>query len=829
MVKAHNVKNYGAKGDGRIVTDGVMNSSFPALTSATAAFTAADVGKAISVNLAGASGIPLTGTIASYTSATQVTLSVSASTSVTGARVALATDDSLAIQAAHDAIPTAAGGKMYYPEGVYGVTANLSISRSNIEVELNPNATVIALARPSVAFKNEYMGLFYVRKSGTGSTQTNVRIHGGTVDCNFQPETSAATVWGSGSDATVVSTNKITFHDMHFMNKGNSVSSPGLVHIHSCTDLNLGRIKNFTVRGCDFDGSDLNAFRIRGTYCDTIKIDGNEFHNIQQYSIDHGKGGESYNTNRTNKNVYVRRNTFHDTMLGNFAHTVYDFGMNSSRDGIVTLHIIGNTFDSINEYNPNDNPNVQVYASWDVLIRGNTFKNTRQALSLGYSNGGTQWYNDPNRNITIDSNNFTNIYATVTDYDSNTMAIWTNNHFYNVGLSLFHAYSMHSFTVFENNEVINCQALVEDPTNWSLYIDPAAYPTPATFPDKYKCIIGIGGQNQYYIRNNRFIDNRKLADPANTSSSGVTTVVGGALSSRTYYYRFAYRNKSGTTNASPSASIAIAANSLVKIAPTGAPTNSRPADSSTTPIEVSGIDYIDIYVGTTSGSETLQTSISYPDFFAQGLGWTEPTTGLVTGAALPTSNTTHYICKFGIYETISGGGYLGPNIIADNDFYGFSESNAIATDDLVTSRMIRFGNTIIADSGSGNAVAIDSHSVYQVGNITGSTTLNWRNGKFQVATLTGNVTLAINSGSIKGESLVLVLSQDATGGRTITMPANIKLARGNTFTPSIGPNATDTLSLYWDGTNWSEQSRAIGDASIAAITKGFVIAMSVAL
>src|SRR2546425_409523 len=45
-----NVKQYGALGDGKTVTDGAITTGTPTLTSATAAFTAADVGKLITVN-----------------------------------------------------------------------------------------------------------------------------------------------------------------------------------------------------------------------------------------------------------------------------------------------------------------------------------------------------------------------------------------------------------------------------------------------------------------------------------------------------------------------------------------------------------------------------------------------------------------------------------------------------------------------------------------------------------------------------------------------------------------------------------------------------------
>ena len=106
-VGAHvfDVRAYGAKGDGKVVTDGVISSSSAVLTSATANFTSADVGKAVMVKGAGNSvATSLVTTIASVKSATQVTLNATATTSVaSGGTVLWGTDDTAAIQAAINA------------------------------------------------------------------------------------------------------------------------------------------------------------------------------------------------------------------------------------------------------------------------------------------------------------------------------------------------------------------------------------------------------------------------------------------------------------------------------------------------------------------------------------------------------------------------------------------------------------------------------------------------------------------------------------------------------------------------------------------------------
>lgn len=71
--------------DAVVGTDGAVAASATAFTSAKAAFLAGDVGKAITIKGAGAAGADLVTTIAAYVSATAVTLSDAAGTTVTGA------------------------------------------------------------------------------------------------------------------------------------------------------------------------------------------------------------------------------------------------------------------------------------------------------------------------------------------------------------------------------------------------------------------------------------------------------------------------------------------------------------------------------------------------------------------------------------------------------------------------------------------------------------------------------------------------------------------------------------------------------------------------
>lgn len=141
-----NAKGYGVTGNAiqNNVGDGHITSGAAIFTSASGVFAATDVGKTFVVYGAGASGAPLSTTILTYTSATQVTLNANAGTTVTTGKYLYGTDDTTAIVAAGNAVVAAGGGILSFPPGVYIVN----------------NAVINAL----------YTGTLWIQGSGRGTT-----------------------------------------------------------------------------------------------------------------------------------------------------------------------------------------------------------------------------------------------------------------------------------------------------------------------------------------------------------------------------------------------------------------------------------------------------------------------------------------------------------------------------------------------------------------------------------------------------------------------------------------------------------------------------------
>lgn len=112
-------ETYGAKGDGRVIGDGTINST-TTFTSASAGFTAADTGKTIMINGGqGTGGMPLITTI-TFVNSTTVTLASAATATATGCSAVYGTDDTAAINAAVSAAATYAEVNDWFAEIVFG-------------------------------------------------------------------------------------------------------------------------------------------------------------------------------------------------------------------------------------------------------------------------------------------------------------------------------------------------------------------------------------------------------------------------------------------------------------------------------------------------------------------------------------------------------------------------------------------------------------------------------------------------------------------------------------------------------------------------------------
>lgn len=78
---------------------------------------------------------------------------------------------------------------------------------------------------------------------------------------------------------------------------------------------------------------------------------------------------------------------------------------------------------------------------------------------------------------------------------------------------------------------------------------------------------------------------------------------------------------------------------------------------------------------------------------------------------------------------------------------------------------------------------------------------NLLNGYNAKVTLEGNRALSITNAS-SGMSGLLIVKQDATGNRTLTLPSGSIILGGGSLTLSTAANAVDILTFVYDGTNY---------------------------
>jgi hypothetical protein len=152
---------------------------------------------------------------------------------------------------------------------------------------------------------------------------------------------------------------------------------------------------------------------------------------------------------------------------------------------------------------------------------------------------------------------------------------------------------------------------------------------------------------------------------------------------------------------------------------------------------------------------------------------------------------------------ISVNASTGVVTITNNNPTPYANSN-------VTSLLASFGTNVISGSGNltvGNAVIIGNMTNYAEltkndgSVIVGTFSPSYLNGIVQRYTVTANFTLNLPVFMRQGQSLTLILQQDATGGRVMTPSSQYRFAYA-IKTLSTGPNAIDVLSIFYDGTTY---------------------------
>jgi hypothetical protein len=121
-------------------------------------------------------------------------------------------------------------------------------------------------------------------------------------------------------------------------------------------------------------------------------------------------------------------------------------------------------------------------------------------------------------------------------------------------------------------------------------------------------------------------------------------------------------------------------------------------------------------------------------------------------------------------------------------------------------------------------VQVWKKSVFEALTYSGSITWDYSTGYNKTLTLTGNTTLSLTNFTF-GDSGMLIVTQDGTGGRTITFPAGSAYIRGTDAAAMLNtaPNAVTMLRFTSQGSNiWWEEMHTLplGQKPYVTLTYG---------
>jgi len=140
---------------------------------------------------------------------------------------------------------------------------------------------------------------------------------------------------------------------------------------------------------------------------------------------------------------------------------------------------------------------------------------------------------------------------------------------------------------------------------------------------------------------------------------------------------------------------------------------------------------------------------------------------------------------------------------SDKQYYGAGDDASVGYDgtDLVIDPAEVGSGSLILKNKVNIEKTVTFSSETDNGNSGAADTIDWGEGNKQGSLLTDNVTFTFTAPDGPC-GLTLKLTQDDTGSRTVTWPANVKWPSGTAPTLSTAVSSVDILSFYYDGADY---------------------------
>lgn len=214
-----------------------------------------------------------------------------------------------------------------------------------------------------------------------------------------------------------------------------------------------------------------------------------------------------------------------------------------------------------------------------------------------------------------------------------------------------------------------------------------------------------------------------------------------------------------------------------------------------------------------SGNATFSGGIlNIPNYTLAGLGGINAVIGTTNKITVTGGNT---ITIASAYPGQSSINTLG--IVTTGEWQGTPIANAYIVGSTNWNAAYSLRIAGLTNTGSGGAPTIISNVLnipqyaapenWAYTTLTYGATVTWNLATSNNAklTLTGNATLAVINATV-GKTYTIYVTQDATGGRTLTLPTGSKVpigvGTGTTINLSTAGSSVDILTMQWDGTNY---------------------------
>jgi hypothetical protein len=807
-------------------------------------------------------GIPLNGTI-TFVDAHNITLSVAADWAISNGIYVYGSGDQSAINNCVTALNSAGGGTLFIP-GVSLVTANINLNSSNVIV------TGLGYKKSQVIAATNTISPFNIDATSTKGIE-NISFRDLKIDCANQNGNQGAIVIKGGTFSNGDYVKTIDISKVYLANLG--VPDQGLVQIYSgrgSTD--RGPVSDITMTNCIFDGSVKYHFYVNGQNCSSVKWSYCRFINSQGGCIAWNTTGESsasLNTSiRSNEDWQLSHCYFNNNMLT--LNSTIGMIQDVSKNGLRGLEIDHCFVDGA--VSTSEHYFINIHESWGVKLHHNIFWKFKTILSIGQHNTSLglapSMFYDFSYNLVYKCFNIADHDASIFgNFDHNILwelqiagglgaysrqwpSKWTNNTVYNCPTA----------PTSPNNADINVAALQFTPggieINNNTFIDDRALPTPTTAPSLTavsSASTGLGART-YFVKYTWVNDSGETA-PSSEASLALTDLQLLKVTHPTYsdWLGSAQVPPSGakkvniyistTTNTETlqdfmntswqneqeSSGYPLTNGAMVWTQPASTLVAGAALPTINTTHSIAVYGFYETSGGLSAGIPNIfennkfygiPVPVLYNSSYARinrnnlsngHFSVYKRTTdaAITSGAAILTSSTAGFVSG-----DVGKSVYIIGAAASGGLYYGLISSFTSATQVTLNTNA---GTTVSGASlvfGTPTAISNSTTSIiekipYNQGSVTGATTFDIVNGETISATLTGNITVTFGAGDYVGQEMTLTLTQDSTGSRTVTWPANFKKA-GGTLTLSTGANTIDTIRCQWDGVNWLERFRLMG-------------------